>query len=309
MLTDLFGTVVADVGSRLRPMDVFTAADGRDIEYVEVGDPRGQPVVYLHGTPATAGSAVLLDRAASRHGVRLLAVSRPGYGDSTTTAPGLLSVARDIGELTRELGIDDFAVFGASGGGPFALATAAALPARVRQVLVAAGPGPVHLLAPEHLEPDDERALAMLAAGDVDAALALVTAEAQRDFDALRRLPSEEFAEALRGMVPPSEHYFDTRPDEHAVFLSDFRRGIERYDGFVRDNLSWLGPWDCELDDVAAPVHLFYGGADAMVPAVNGEWLAERLPRAILTIDPEAGHGEVCLGRGEQLFTVLRGTS
>ena len=68
---------------------------------------------------------------------------------------------------------------------------------------------------------------------------------------------------------------------------------IERYDGFVRDNLSWLGHWDFELADVVAPVHLFYGGVDAMVPADNGEWLTERLPNATLWIKPDAGHGEV----------------
>ena len=158
-------------------------ADGRDVEYVEVGDPSGQPVVHLHGTPGTAGSGALLEDAARRNGVRLLAVSRPGYGRSTTTPPGL-GVARDVGELASGLGIEEFAVLGVSGGGPFALATAAALPARVRRVLIAASPGPVHLLAPQHLEPDDVQALELLAAGDVDSAVALVTAEARRDFDA-----------------------------------------------------------------------------------------------------------------------------
>src|SRR6478609_275871 len=70
-------------------MDVFRLADGRDVEYLEVGDPSGQPVVHLHGTPGTAGSGALLEDAARRNGVRLLAVSRPGYGRSTTTPPGL----------------------------------------------------------------------------------------------------------------------------------------------------------------------------------------------------------------------------
>ena len=215
-------------------------------------------------------------------------------------------MAQDVGELTRGLAIEEFSVLGASGGGPFALAAAAAMPERVRHVLIAAGPGPVHELAPELLEPDDERALARLAAGDVDAAVALVTGEAQRDFDALRRLPGDKFAQALSTIAPPSEHYFDTRPDDHAIFLSDFRRGIERYDGFVRDNLSWLGPWDFALDAVVAPVHLFYGASDAMVPALNGEWLAGRLPQATLTIVPDAGHGEICFGGVEQMFAVVR---
>ena len=283
--------------------------DGREMEYVEVGDPRGQPVVHLHGTPGTAGSVALLEDAARRNGVRLLAVSRPGYGRSTTTPPGLLTVARDVGELASGLGVEEFAILGASGGGPFALATAAALPARVRRVLIAAGPGPVHLLAPQHLEPDDVQALELLAAGDVDGAVALVTAEARRDFDPMRQLPVDEFEEAMNRMVPPSEHYFDTRPDERAVFMADFRRAIERYDGFVRDNLSWLGPWDFDLADVVAPVFLCYGGADAMVPATNGEWLTERLPRATLSIQPDAGHGEVCFGLGAHLFAALDGST
>jgi pimeloyl-ACP methyl ester carboxylesterase len=290
-------------------MNVFRTADGREVEYVEVGDPGGQPVVHLHGTPGTAGSVALLEDAARRNDVRLLAVSRPGYGRSTTTPPGLVSVARDVGELASGLGVEEFAVLGVSGGGPFALATAAAMPARVRRVLIAAGPGPVHLLAPQHLEPDDVHALELLAAGDVDGAVALVTAEARRDFDALRKVPDDEFEEALSGMAPPGGHYFDTRPDERAVFQADFRRGIERYDGYVRDNLSWLGPWDFDLADVAAPVLLCYGDADAMVPATNGEWLAERLPRATLSIQSDAGHGDVCFGLGDHLFAAVNGST
>lgn len=89
--------------------------------------------------------------------------------------------------------------------------------------------------------------------------------------------------------------------------MTDFRRALERYDGFVRDNLSWLGPWDCELHDVTAPVRLLYGDADEMVPATNGEWLADQVSRASLTIVPGAGHGEVCFGSGERLFGPLTG--
>src|SRR3954454_22309311 len=217
-------------------MEVYSTVDGRAVEYVEAGDLAGQPVVYLHGTPGTAESVMLLDDVARRSGVRLLAVSRPGYGRSTTTAPGLVPVARDIGELARKFGFTSFAVLGSSGGGPYALAAAATMPDHVRGVLVAAGPGPVQLLAPEILEPNDILALELLAAGDVEGAVALVTAEARRDFDPMRQLSGDEFGEALNRMTPPNEHYFDTRPEESARFVTDFRRSIERYDGFVRDN-------------------------------------------------------------------------
>lgn len=287
-------------------MELFWTADGRALEYVEAGDPDGQPVVLLSGTPSTAGSAALFDDAARRQGVRLLAVSRPGYGGSTTTAPGLLSVARDVGELTNGLGVEKFAVLGISGGGPFALAAGAALSTRVRHVLVAAGPGSLHEIAPEALEPEDTAALELLAAGDVDAAVAMVTAGVRRGFDAMCRLPPSEFATAFSAGVPPAERYLDTRPGDRATFFGDVQRALARYDGFVRDNLSWSGPWDFDLNDVVAPVLLSYGAADSMVAPAHGEWLAARLPRGTLTVHPEATHGEVTFGLSEWLFSTLK---
>src|SRR3954451_9020703 len=156
-------------------MERASMDDGRDLEYVELGDPQGQAVIHLHGMPNTAGSAVFWDDAARRHQVRLVAVSRPGYGASTTTAPGLASVGRDVAQLAVGLGIEDFAVVGVSGGGPYALAVATQAPSRVRAVLVAAGPGPCCDVAPELLDEADLRAIELLASGDPMGAVAVVT--------------------------------------------------------------------------------------------------------------------------------------
>jgi pimeloyl-ACP methyl ester carboxylesterase len=284
-------------------VDVITIADGRVLEYLEVGDRRGRPVVHLHGTPGTAGSASLFHDAAQSRGVRLVAISRPGYGASTTTAPGLLSVGRDVGECAAGLGIDEFAVCGISGGGPFALAAGAALPTRVRSILVAAGPGPYQQIAPEILKMEEIQALELLAAGDVDDAVAKFTAVVRRDLDAIIRLSPGEFEEAFSALVPPSEHYFDTRPGDRATFYADVHRALARYDGFVRDNLSSSGAWDLDLSSVVAPVLLSYGAADTMVPPTHGEWLNARLPTAKLVIHPEAAHGEVCLGLAEWILS------
>ncbi|MDQ2790303.1 MAG: alpha/beta hydrolase [Actinomycetota bacterium] len=286
-------------------MDRMRISNGRVLEFLEVGDPRGRPVVYLHGTPGTAGSAALFEHAARHEGVRLVAVSRPGYGESTTTVPGLLSGSQDIAELANQLEIDTFGVLGVSGGGPFALAVGAALPTRVRSIVVAAGPGPYHEIAPDKLAPEDLQAIDLLAAGDVEGAVAVVSAEVVRDFDPIVRLPASEFEAAFSASGPPTEHYFDTRPDDRAVFFADLRRALDRYDGFIRDNLSWCGPWDFDLRDVVAPVRLSYGASDAMGPLVHGEWLHERLPKADLTVHPEAGHGEVCFGLAQWSLSAL----
>jgi pimeloyl-ACP methyl ester carboxylesterase len=286
-------------------MESFRTGDGRVCEYMQVGDPNGKPVVFLHGTPGTAGSAVLLEDATPRQGVRLLALSRPGYGATTATAPGLLSAGQDVGELASRLGVEEFAALGVSGGGPFALAVGATLTTRVRHILIAGGPAPYHEIAPEVLAPEDVEAMDLLAAGDVDGAVARVTAGVRRDFDALSQLPVSEFEAAFSAMLPPTEHYFDTRPDGRSIVFADAHRALSRYDGFVRDNLSWNGLWDFDLDDVVAPVLLSYGDADAMAAPLHGEWLAARLPTGKLTIHPNADHGEVCFGLGDWLFAAL----
>ena len=287
-------------------METIALTDGRDLEYLDLGDPDGRPVVFLHGTPGTAGCAALFDDAARRQGVRLLAVSRPGYGRSTTTLPGLSTVARDVGELVGSLGIGELAVWGTSGGGPYALAVGALLPDRVSRVAVVAGPAPYQQVAPEVLDAEDVRALELLAAGDADGAVAQVMPGVRRAFDGVSRLPPGEFAEAFATMAPPNEHYFDSRPAEGATMFADVHRALERYDGLIRDNLSWLGPWDVDLGAVVAPTQLHYGDADAMVPAVHGEWLDARLPTAALTIHAGAGHGDLTFGLAEDILSALR---
>jgi pimeloyl-ACP methyl ester carboxylesterase len=119
------------------------------------------------------------------------------------------------------------------------------------------------------------------------------------------RLPASEFEAAFSANWPTTEQYFDTRPDDRARFFADLRRALHRYDGFIRDNLSWCGPWDFDLREVAAPVRLSYGAADEMAPLLYGESLHERLPRADLMVHPDAGHGQVCYGLAQWSLSAL----
>jgi pimeloyl-ACP methyl ester carboxylesterase len=254
-------------------------------------------VIHHHGSPGTAGIAALADEAARQHGVRLVAVSRPGYGASSPTDPGLASVGRQVVALADSLGIDRFGTVGISGGGPFALATAAVAPARVQRVVVAAGTGPG--LAGRH--PDDE-GLALLAAGDISGAEAAMRAEVEEMIAGIRDLSEEELRDSMAARRPPTENYLANRPAQQAVFLRNFRRALATPDGFVRDNLSWGASWDIDPAAVTAPVVLLYGEEDGMVPAENGRLLAALIKRAELTVLPGAGHGAVTFGTADQVM-------
>ncbi len=263
-------------------------ASGLTLEYLDVGDPDGVPVVYQPGSPSTAGCGALLDEAARRHGVRLVAVSRPGYGVSSNTPPGLLSVGHQVVELADRLGWSAFGTFGSSGGGPYALATAAAAPDRVTRVVVAAGPGPGSGGAP---------------------ALEVVSAEVREFADPMVALDLDSFRAAMAADLPPNEHYFEDHPAEAPVFFADLQRALAPSDGFARDNVSWAGPWDLDLAAVTSPVDLFYGDADQMVPLENGERLAALLPHATFNVLPGAGHGDITFGLTDRVLTLFAGAT
>jgi pimeloyl-ACP methyl ester carboxylesterase len=279
-----------------------TLADGRVLEYLAFGDPRGRPVVLFPGTPATAGCGALLADAATDSGVRLIVVSRPGYGASSTSPPGLASVARDTVELMDDLGLDRVGVHGTSGGGPFALALAAVAPDRVGGVVVSAGPG--SFLEVGGLSPTEAAAVARAEAGDGEGAWRLFHAEAVEQFGDASGMSAAEFQARVFPSGPPSSGYFDRRPEMRGVFVADMHLAVQRLDGYLRDNLSWCGSWDIDLSAITAPVLLSYGLDDVMVPSAHGEWLAARLPHAQLEVRA-GGHGDITFGRAADAFSWL----
>jgi len=284
-----------------------TLRDGRTLEYADLGDPSGKPVLFFHGTPGTAGQAAIVADAARENGVRLVAVSRPGYGASTTTGPSLTSAAADAGELADQLGLEQFIAMGVSGGAPYALALGAlgAFAAdRLTSIVVLGGPGSHSQVSPEDLDPDDQRAIELMAAGDVDSATAILMSWSETNFGPMQRLSTEDFHAEFGKTRPPGPNWFDGRPDLQALFEGDFHRGIATFDGFVRDNLSWLGPWDFDLRTVSSPVRLVYGDSDPMVPVVHGEWLRERLTDSSMYVVP-GGHGHATWGGAVDTFALL----
>ena len=117
--------------------------DGRALDVLLGGDPDGFPLVLHHGTPSDASLFRDWDEECATRGLRLVAVSRPGYATSTRV-PGrdVAQAARDTAAVLDLLGHRDFVTAGWSGGGPHALACAAVLPDRCRGAATLAGVGP-----------------------------------------------------------------------------------------------------------------------------------------------------------------------
>lgn len=95
--------------------ELFTLSDGRKLGYFEYGDPQGVPTFHLHGS-LDCGLFAKSQRL-DNTGVRLIAVERPGVGESTfhrNVTPD--SYATDIMQLADHLEFDAYAVIGRSMG-------------------------------------------------------------------------------------------------------------------------------------------------------------------------------------------------
>jgi len=118
-------------------------ADGRTLRAYDAGGGPAAALVWHHGSPQSGAPLPPLLEAAARRGIRLVSYGRPSYGGSTPQ-PGrdVASAAGDVAQLADAFGLERFAVMGASGGGPHALACAALLPDRITGVGCLAGLAP-----------------------------------------------------------------------------------------------------------------------------------------------------------------------
>jgi len=115
----------------------FILPDGRTLGYAEYGNPNGKALFYFHGFPSSRLEAYALDNIALRHGIRLLALDRPGFGLSSPDPHRHINDwPTDVQTFASSFRFSRFAVLGVSGGGPYALACARQLP---REYLSAVG--------------------------------------------------------------------------------------------------------------------------------------------------------------------------
>src|SRR5690349_12837370 len=122
----------------------IAGGDDRQIGFAEFGDPQGRAIFWLHGTPGARRQIPMEARVyAEQQGIRLIGVDRPGIGSSTSYQyDTVYAFADDLRAIADTLGIDNMIVVGLSGGGPYTLAAAAAMPERVVAAGVIGGVAP-----------------------------------------------------------------------------------------------------------------------------------------------------------------------
>ncbi len=278
--------------------------DGRVIEYWDGGDPAGHAVILHPGTPETRVMGRWAHDAAVGAGVRLVAVNRPGYGGSTSvTNPSLLGAGMDTATLARGIGLEEYAVVGLSGGGPFAMATAVADPSHVRALGVVGGIAPWRLLEDDSRDPSGSKCLDLHDADDAAGAWDCMSRDAVGAYAGLARLDDAARAEAMLARIGAGSRLVDD-PAYRAIWAANLRVFAKGFDGSTFDNIAWGARWDADPREVMAPTRLWYGELDLQCPLDHGRWYADRISRSELVVLPGERHLDVIDGHWPE---VLRG--
>ena len=248
-----------------------TTIRGRTVAFNEYGDPEGEPLVFLHGTPGSRLFGGLFDDAARRAGYRLIAPDRPGYGRSTSWPTRELTDAGSIvAGILDACGVADTRLVGFSGGGPHALAAAAAYSNRVREVHIISGATPPGMGEPVATQ----RQLATLAR------------RTPRLLGGLFRMQAW-LANPWPSLVV-SQFTTDTNgiPNTDVQLVAcDFIEAVGGgAKGAVTESRLLASPWAFDLTNVDVSARLWHGKRDENVPVDGVRELRESLQDAELTV-------------------------
>ncbi|HTI76859.1 MAG TPA: alpha/beta hydrolase [Mycobacterium sp.] len=286
--------------------EAVSARDGRTLAYLEVGDPNGPLVLHNHGGPSSRLEARLLADAASKNGLRLLCVDRPGMGQSSPQkARSYSGWADDLVAVADALGYREFGVTGWSEGGPWALAAAAYIdPSRLRHVTSIA-PGSYGAFG------DNSAAQYLSKIDALGGTLALRFKPGFRLMYANLGLLAKRFPQSFVKQVRKQLNEYDQqilRRPEVATAFGDacaecFAHGS---DGLVRDAELLYRRWAFDVSAITRPVHMWQGLDDKLVPDPINKAVADAMPGAVWHPVEGAGHF-VAVGAGDDILAIAAG--
>jgi pimeloyl-ACP methyl ester carboxylesterase len=263
--------------------------DGRMVHVYEAGDPAGPVLIYHHGTPLSGLLFSPWAEAAQAEGVRLVSFDRAGYGGSDRHAGRRIAdVVADTEAVADAFEAERFMVFGDSGGGPYALACAALLPARVVAAASMSGPAPFDAQGLDFM--------AGMGQDNIDEFTAALAGELP-----LRTYLSDQ-REALLATTPQTlRAVFESllSPVDKAALTGDLVdwlhaasiRGLEPgCDGWLDDDATFVRPWGFDLSDIRVPVLIQAGQQDRFVPFAHAQWLVSNIPQATDALSADDGH-------------------
>jgi proline iminopeptidase len=293
--------VTRELYPALEPHETFSipVGDGHVLYAEESGNPRGKPVIVLHGGPG-GGSSPKQRRFFDPDRYRIILMDQRGAGSSTPHAGvehnTTWDLVRDIELLREHLELERWMVFGGSWGSTLALAYAQTHPERVTELVLRG----IFLLRRAEIEFFYQDGASRLFPDAWEGFVAPIPEVERADLVAAyhRRLFGEDPQEQLRCARAWSSWEFATSrlvPDPDEEEQSDaMMLAFARIENHYFVNGGFLDHETQLLDGVAAirhiPAVIVQGRYDVVCPMATAWDLHRVWPEAELVVTPRSGH-------------------
>ncbi len=291
------------MGNLDRPGQRMELPDGRVLGYDEHGPPDGAPLFYFHGVPSSRLDWRLMGdgRLAQRHGLRVIAVDRPGVGLSGfKQGRRIVDWPDDVAALADRLGIQRFAVLGYSAGGPYAAASALRLGDRVTRAGIVSSATPNELARAAGASPftawflslaRNQPGLSRLLLGFMGLASRLA--------------PPIAGAAASVGVSAPDRPLLRRAPTQRK-FINMLREAVRQGPkGSQTDAALISGDWGFRPEGIRVPVRVWHGEQDINSPPAIARYFASAIPGCQTVTYPDEGHLSVVVNRAEEILSAF----
>lgn len=269
---------------------IMKLPDGRQLSYAEYGDSAYHPVFYFHGFPGSRLQAADFHELAKIHHCRLIGIDRPGMGlSSFNQHHTLLSWADDITALANHLGVEKLSILGHSGGAPFVMACAYAIPERITNVALVSGMAPTTIPETQIGLSRGIRIFSSFIRTIPGFARIMMTLQ-QMMFKLPKNLRKKMYQKMIH-QLPSVDQMILQDPMRLNTMLEAsteaFHQGAQ---GPAQELRLILTPWGFDLEKINTHVAIWQGELDTQVPISHAKLYKNKLPNAQLHLFEQEGH-------------------
>jgi pimeloyl-ACP methyl ester carboxylesterase/DNA-binding CsgD family transcriptional regulator len=287
------GAAPPGVTGALRPVSFqqVKGPAGRRLEYIEFGDPKGAPVLYMHLDYGLIRWPAEAERQAALRGLRIIVPVRAGYGRSELHGRGtdhIQGVAEDYAAVLDHMGIEAAAVISLGADLRFALALANQRAGLVTGILGCAAQLPLRSAA-QYDRMDKWQRFILANARYAPKVLPFLV---QAGFSLARRLGKDKFFMQVNGgSAADMETFADPQVREAILLGSDVCLADRKsaHEAFTRECISSERDWSDLIHAVRVPVHLLQGDQDPQTPVQTIHELMGDYPALKVEFLPQTG--------------------
>jgi pimeloyl-ACP methyl ester carboxylesterase/DNA-binding CsgD family transcriptional regulator len=274
------GSVPKGGGLPARPLREMRAADGRRLTWIEFGDPRGQPVLFMHLDYGLIRWPAAAERHAQMRRLRVIVPVRAGYGRTDLHAKGtdhLQGVTLDYAAVLDHLGVRGAIAIPLGADLRFAMNLANRRPDLITGIVGAACQLPIRSAA-QYERMDKWQRFILANARYAPKVLPFLV---QAGFSLARRLGKDVFFRQVNGGSTADMDTF-SRPDVREAILEGSDTCLapkwSAHEAFTRECIGSEKDWSPVVRDCRVPVVLLQGDQDPQAPVLTIRELAAEYP-------------------------------